>query len=185
MNKKTLGIIGFGRIGRRVYEIAYPLKMKTIIFDPFFSATKSIKNNIEVTQSLNELLINSDIITIHCPLNKHTKYMIGENELKKMKKNSYLINTARGSIIDETALVKALNKGWIAGAAIDTFEKEPLDFSSKLIKLENLYMTPHIAAIARESYVKTGCLAVNLLLKVINNRINEIDEKYFIIKYTK
>jgi len=182
LNEKTLGIIGFGRIGRRLCEIASPLKMKIITYDPFLSASQSIKGNILITQSLNELLTKSDIVTIHCPLTKNTRHMIGENEFKKMKKNSYLINTARGNIVDESALLKALEESRIAGAAIDTFEEEPLDYSSKLFNIQNLYITPHIAAIAKESYIKTGLMAADLLLKVANNKIDEIHENYFVYK---
>ncbi|MFZ7119583.1 MAG: hydroxyacid dehydrogenase [Eubacteriaceae bacterium] len=184
LNRKTLGIIGFGKIGKRVHEITSPLNMKTIVYDPFSPSIKnqSIDDKIIIARSLNELLENSDIVTIHCPLTMSTRHMIGEDEFKKMKKDAYLINTARGSIVDERALLKALENYWIAGAAIDTFEIEPLDFSNKLIKLQNLYMTPHIAANAKESFIRTGLLTADLILKVIYNRINEIDKQYYIIR---
>jgi len=181
LNKKVLGIIGFGKIGRRVSELVSPLKMKILVYDPFLS-TKQLPEGIKKVISLDELLNESDFISIHCPSTKNTRHLLGEKEFKKMKKDAFLINTARGDIINENALLKALKNQWISGAAIDTFEKEPPDLFGKLFNLDNLIVSPHVAGTAIESFIRTGMTSAKVILKVLNNKINEIDDKYFVVK---
>jgi D-3-phosphoglycerate dehydrogenase len=136
---KTLGIIGYGRIGKEVARMASALEMNVVAYDPY------VKDN-EFAVTLDELLETSDFITIHVPLTKETKHMIGRNEISKMKEGAYLINTARGGIIDEEALLDALRKGKLSGVALDVYETQPPfgnELSNRLIKDERVIATPH------------------------------------------
>ncbi len=137
---KVLGIVGYGRIGRVVRQIAHGLGMKVIVYDPLIEETR--EPNVDFVP-LDHLLKNSDYITLHCPLNKGTVHMIGAKELSLMKKTAILINTARGPIVDERALYKCLKSKRIAGAGLDTFEKEPLSNDNPLLSLDNVIATPH------------------------------------------
>lgn len=133
---KTLGIVGFGHIGKRVAELGKAFGMEVII---------QVKGD-----SLDPVL-SADFVSLHVPLTAKTRGMIGTSELVKMKKTAYLINTARGALVDEQALVVALQNGTIAGAALDVFTTEPLPSESDMLKLRNILVTPHVAANSRES----------------------------------
>jgi len=147
---KTLGLFGLGRIGSKVAQKALGFGLKVIAYDPYVSKVNIGVKLVEFSQ----LLSDSDFISIHAPLTDETRNSFGENELKIMKKTAYLINTARGRIIDEKALYQALKEKWIAGAALDVMEKEPPNWKSPLLKLDNLIMTPHISFYSEESYVE-------------------------------
>jgi D-3-phosphoglycerate dehydrogenase len=142
---KTLGIIGFGRIGREVAKRANALGMKVIAYDPMIDSHNIWKENVTPVDRLEELLPESDFVSIHVPLNEMTYNLIGERELKMMKRSAFLINTSRGKIVNQTALIKALEEGRIAGSALDVYEKEPLDPDNPLTKLSNVILTPHSA----------------------------------------
>lgn len=147
---KTLGIIGLGQIGYAVAHRAKPFDMKLVYYDVIR------KQDFEDTLGarfvkLDDLLKISDFVTIHIPLTSSTRGLIGERELKLMKKNAYLINTSRGTVVDEEALYRALTDGWIAGAALDVFVKEPLSLDSPLVKLKNVLLTPHIGSATVET----------------------------------
>lgn len=147
---KTLGLIGLGKIGIRVGNIAHgAFGMKVIGYDPYLSWKK--KNGIERTEDLNGLLAESDIISVHCPLTDKTRGLIGEKELKLVGPDSFIINTARGGIIDEEALYRALNEGYLRGAALDVFSKEPPFPDFSLSKFDNVVLTPHLAANTKEA----------------------------------
>jgi len=141
---KNLGIVGFGSIGQAVARRARSFGMNVLVFDPYFD-----KNIIEKSGCMaverDELLSESDFISLHVPLTPKTRGMIGKKELGKMKRTAYIINTSRGPIIDERALIKALRRGQIAGAALDVFEKEPPSRNNQLFKFENVILTPHVA----------------------------------------
>jgi len=161
---KTLGLFGLGRIGRMVAQKASGFGFKIIAYDPYIS---SIDDRIELV-GFSKLLSDSDFVSIHVPLTAETRHSFGENELKKMKKTAYLINTARGPIVDEKALYKALKNRWVAGAALDVMEKEPPDWENSLLKLDNLIITPHISFYSEESYAelkKKVAKAVLLVMK--------------------
>jgi len=143
LNGKTLGIIGLGRIGIEVARRAKAFGMKIIYYDKI-RRQEAEKNLRAEYVSLNELLENSDFVSIHVPLTSETTRLIGEEELRKMKKTAYIINTSRGPVIDEKALCKALREKWIAGAGLDVFEKEPLPPDSPLIGMRNVVLTPHM-----------------------------------------
>ncbi|MBI4010512.1 MAG: hydroxyacid dehydrogenase [Candidatus Aenigmarchaeota archaeon] len=151
---KTLGVIGLGRIGGKVANYAKAFGMNVIAYDPYVNADKSKELNVELT-SLENVLKNSDIITIHSMLTKETENMIGIKELKLMKRHAFLVNVARGRIVDEAALLKSLKDGLIAGAALDVYSLEPVENGNALVKYakenDNLLLTPHIAASTEES----------------------------------
>jgi len=147
---KTLGIIGLGRIGYEVAVRAKAFGMKIVYYDVERKVDAEIKLDAQYAD-LKTLLENSDFVSIHVPLTPQTKGLIGEKELKLMKPTAYIINTSRGPVIDEEALCKALREGWIAGAGLDVFAKEPLPIESPLTRMENVVLTPHIGTYTVET----------------------------------
>lgn len=141
---KVLGMIGFGKIGYEVAKRMAAFEMEILVHDPFVKE-EVIKDREWEKVDLMALLKESDIVTIHCPLTKETKGLIGENALSLMKKEAILINTARGGIVDEKALFKALAEGRIKGAGLDVYENEPIGGDNPLLSLENVVLTPHMA----------------------------------------
>ncbi len=151
---KTLGIIGMGRIGRTVAKIAKGFDVRILYYD-VRPLPEEIEKELEAKYvDLDTLLKESDIVSVHVPLTPQTYHLIGERELKLMKKTAYIINTARGKVIDTQALVKALEEGWIAGAGLDVFEQEPLPPDNPLTKFKNVVLAPHIASATIEA--RTG-----------------------------
>jgi len=149
---KTLGSVGVGNIGHDLFRLAKPFGMKHIAYDPYVTQA-SVKNiNVRLVD-MDSVLARSDFLNISCPLNEKTRHLIGEKELKKMKKTAYLINTSRGPVIDEAALVNALRQNWIQGAGIDVYEKEPTAADNPLFELENVILTPHSIALSDEFYI--------------------------------
>lgn len=149
---KTVGIIGMGRIGKRTAELVSAFGTRVLGYDPYVEKVEGI--DVEITD-LDGLLTQSDIISLHIPHTDETHHIIGKEELKKMKDSAYLINCARGGIIDEAELYDALKNGVIAGAAMDVFEEEP-PRDSKLMELDNFICTPHIGAQAVEAKNRVG-----------------------------
>ncbi|MGB5285013.1 MAG: phosphoglycerate dehydrogenase [Polyangiales bacterium] len=147
---KTLGIIGLGNIGRIVADRAQGLKMKVIGVDPVMSSERAAELGIELVE-LDELLKRADFLTIHAPLTPETKNMISDDAFEKMKNSALLVNAARGGIVDEEALARAITDGKIAGAALDVFGKEPIDSGSPLLGLDNVLCTPHLGASTSEA----------------------------------
>ncbi|MFH0738518.1 MAG: phosphoglycerate dehydrogenase [Candidatus Omnitrophota bacterium] len=152
---KTLGIVGLGRIGTEVARRAFSFGMKVLAFDPFLSRQVAEDLGIKVVE-LKELLQQADYITVHTPFTEETRHMISGNEFAIMKKGVRVINCARGGIIDEVALVAAIKEGKVAGAAMDVFEKEPLEPENELLKLENVITTPHLGASTEEAQVNVA-----------------------------
>lgn len=151
---KTLGIFGLGEIGFKVAQRARGFNMTIIAYDVV--KNESLAKELAITyKNKEDILMESDFITLHLPFLEETRGFISESELKTMKNASILINTSRGGIVDEKALYRALKEGWIAGAALDVFEKEPLS-KSPLFELDNFVATPHIAGITFEGIARTG-----------------------------
>ncbi len=169
LRDKVIGIIGFGQIGFRVAQRALGFGMKVITYDPYVADEVLAKFDAK-RASLEELLKNSDIVTIHVPLTGETRNLIGEKELKLMKKNAVLINTARGGIVDENALYKALKEGWIAGAAVDVYEVEPPGRDFPLFKLDNVIVTPHIAFYTREAVRRMDMMITHDVVNVLQGK---------------
>ena len=164
---KILGLFGLGRIAKIIAQKASGFGFKIIAYDPYVSKVDSGIRLVEFSQ----LLSDSDFISIHSPLTEETRHLFGENELKKMKKTAYLINTARGPIVDEKALYKALENKWIAGAALDVMEKEPPDWENSLLKLDNLIITPHISFYSEESYIELKTKVAESVLSVLKEEL--------------
>ncbi|MCX5711139.1 MAG: phosphoglycerate dehydrogenase [Candidatus Omnitrophica bacterium] len=152
---KVLGIAGFGRIGSEVAKRALSFGMRVLAFDPFLS--REIAQGIGVESvELKELLEQADYITVHTPLTTETRHMISDKQFTMMKKGVRIINCARGGIINEDALARAIKDGRVAGAAMDVFEQEPLNPESELIKLDNVITTPHLGASTEEAQVNVS-----------------------------
>ena len=164
--RKTLGLIGFGRIGRRVNQLVTPLQMRILISDPYIPE-ESIPQGIQRVSQLEPLLKEADIVSLHCPLTEETRNLIGEKELLRMKKTAFLINTARGGIVNEEALIAALREGEIAGAALDTFRLEPPEDLRRLCEAGKLVLTPHIAAATDAAFTRMGLEAARNALTVL------------------
>jgi len=150
IRKQTLGLVGLGRIPRTLVPKAKGVGMKVIAFDPFVTKEAGAAIGVEMV-SLDQLLKESDFVSIHAALTKDNEKMIGAEQLKKMKRTAYLINTARGPLVDEAALVTALTTGVIAGAGLDVLDPEPPKPDNPLFKLENVIITPHSANYSDES----------------------------------
>jgi D-3-phosphoglycerate dehydrogenase / 2-oxoglutarate reductase len=149
---KTLGVVGLGNIGRQAAERGVGLKMNVIGFDPF--PPKQLPAGVTLV-SLDDIIAKSDFITLHIPLTPETKGLFGAATFAKMKKGSYLINCARGGVVDEPAVLEALKSGQLAGAALDVFAKEPPE-PSPLFAHENLIASPHLGASTREAQEKVA-----------------------------
>lgn len=160
LNEKKVGIIGFGKIGQKVAMLLHPFNCEIRYCDIRTDDRELITKKVE----LEELLKISDIISIHVSSNEQ---IIGEREIKMMKKGGWLINVSRGMTVDENALYQALKSGYLSGAAMDVFEKEP--YSGMLTELDNVILTPHIGSYAKESRVKMEIEAVENLLKGLGN----------------
>ena len=169
---KVLGIIGYGRIGREVARQALVNGMKVIVYEKDPKARRENSLPVVFVDRLEDLLSKSDIITIHVPLTDETKGMIGERELNMVKDGAYLINTARGGIVDEEALLKALEKGKLAGVALDVFQYQPPlanNSSGKLVQHEKVVASPHSIAQTKEALRQKG----EAVLKIIREYLGK------------
>jgi len=182
--EQTLGLVGCGKIGRMTAEKAQCFGFRILGYDPYVNESVAKEHGITLV-SLPELLKESDFVSIHTLLNKETWHLIGEKEFKQMKSSAYLINTARGAVVDEAALIKALQEGRIAGAGLDVFEKEPIDLNNPLLKMDNVVVTPHccshsVASIKRlkrsvgqeVARVLSGQWPKNVVNKTVKPRVN-------------
>jgi D-3-phosphoglycerate dehydrogenase len=167
--RKILGLVGFGRIGRRVYELTAPLQMKVLVFDPLLP-DRSLPSTVTRVLRLDDLLKASDIVSLHCPLTGQTRNLIGKRELEMMKKSAWLINTARGEVVDEEALITALQEGKIAAAGIDTFRKEPPEDVRRLCEAGRVVLTPHVAAATDEAFSRMGIEAARNTLTILERK---------------
>ena len=141
---QTLGIVGCGSIGQAVARRATGFNLKILGTDPYVSDSVAREHGIKLV-SMAELLRESDFVTVHSLLGKETFHLIGEKEFRQMKPTAYFVNTSRGPVVDEAALIKALQEKWIAGAGIDVFEQEPIDPNNPLLKMDNVVVSPHNA----------------------------------------
>ena len=160
---KTLGLVGFGRIGRAVAQRARAFEMRVLYYDPF-RAEEGLERELGVEhRSLDALLGEADIVSLHLPLSAETRHTIGERELGLMKRSAVLLNTARGPLVDETALFQALVEGRIAGAGLDVFDREPVAADNPLLGLHNVVLTPHISAGTIDAFrTKMEAVAANV-----------------------
>ncbi|WXG43706.1 MAG: hydroxyacid dehydrogenase [Promethearchaeati archaeon SRVP18_Atabeyarchaeia-1] len=165
--KKNLGIIGFGRIGKEVAKRMKGFEMELLVCDPYLKKEEIAKAGGRKVD-LQTLLKESDVVAIHSPLTNETRHMIGEKQLSLMKDSAILVNAARGEIIDEEALFKVLSEGRIRGAALDVFEKEPVEKGNPLLPLDNVVLTPHTAAQTPEALTRMMKLNGEQVEKALN-----------------
>lgn len=171
MRGKTLGVLGLGRIGTGVAKRALAMEMKVIAYDPFISAEHAKALDIELAE-IDEVLAASDFITFHLPLTPDTKNLLNKESFKKVKPGVRIINCARGGIINEADLAEAIKSGIVGGAAIDVFEKEPIDPANPLIPLDKVVLTPHLGASTAEAQVGVAVdVAEGILLALRNEPV--------------
>jgi D-3-phosphoglycerate dehydrogenase len=164
---KTLGIIGLGKIGSEVaIKAKHAFNMKILAYDPYCTDEKAAELGVQLVD-LDTLLRESNVVSIHAPLTKQTYNMIGKEQLAKMKKTAFLINTARGGIVNEAALFEALTKQVIAGAAVDVYGKEPVSPENPLLTLENIIVTPHTASLTHESIRRISVTVAEDVVRVL------------------
>ncbi|PLT28297.1 phosphoglycerate dehydrogenase [Peribacillus deserti] len=163
---KNLGIIGMGRIGGEIAKRAKAFGMDVYVYDPFFSAERAKQLNVKAVP-LEELMKSADFITVHTPLTPETKGLINETNIKKCKKGVYLLNCARGGIIDEDALYQAILEKHVAGAALDVFTEEP-PFGNKLLELDEIIITPHLGASTKEAQLNVATQVAQEVLQYLN-----------------
>jgi D-3-phosphoglycerate dehydrogenase len=174
---KTLGVIGMGRIGSELSRRAIAFGMRVIAYDPFLSATRARSLQVELVDELDDLLTSADFISLHTPLTAETRHILDAARLQKTKRGVRIINCARGGLIDESALIKALQDGHVAAAALDVFEVEPLPADSPLRGEPNLVLTPHLGASTTEAQESVGIeiahsIRAALLEGIIRNAVN-------------
>jgi D-3-phosphoglycerate dehydrogenase len=168
---KTLGVIGLGRVGREVARRAAGMDMKVIGFDPVLAPEQATKLGVESTASLVDLLPRCDFITVHTPLTNETRNLLAPRELALLPRGAYVLNCARGGIINEEALAEALRSGQIAGAALDVFAQEPPQPDHPLLKLPNVVVTPHLGASTLEAQVSVAREAAQLLVDFLTRGV--------------
>jgi D-3-phosphoglycerate dehydrogenase len=170
--EKTLLIIGFGRIGTRTAKRCLGMEMRVLVHDPYVSAETIRAAGCEPAPDLDAALAEADFVTIHCPKTPETVGMINAARLAKMKPTAFLVNTARGGIIDEPALHAALTSGKLAGAGLDVYEQEPTPVDNPLLKLPNVISAPHMAGVTAESVARMAVATIHNMLGVIDGKPN-------------
>lgn len=186
LRDKTVGIIGYGAVGREVARKLQGFDCDVLAYDPYVNIIENEFGSMRETVELDNLLRESDVVSINCSLTEETRGFISDRQFELMKPNAILVNTARGPIVDESALARALQNGQIAGAAIDVFTKEPINSSHILAGFKNVILTPHVAAWTEEALFREVNGAVQSTLAVLEKRdripglLNSDYEKYTI-----
>jgi D-3-phosphoglycerate dehydrogenase len=161
----TVGIVGYGSIGRSAARLAAALGARVVVL-PGVGTAEGFENE----HDLHRLLARVDILSLHCPLTEQTRGMIGRRELALMKPGALIVNTARGPVIDEAALIEALKSGHIGGAGLDTFETEPLPADSPLLALDNVILTPHVAGVTRNAALQVATITARNVVDTLAGR---------------
>jgi len=173
LREKKLGLMGFGRIGSDLAKACQDIfQMNIIAYDPFLpdAVKKKYGNQIRFVD-LKTLFSEVDVLSIHVPLTADTRHIVGKQEISWMKPDAVIINTARGPVIDETALVQALIEERIGGAGLDVFEQEPVARDNPLLKLDNVILTPHTAALTRECVIRMATEAAQCVIDVLDGKV--------------
>ena len=179
---KTLLIVGFGRIGTRAAKRALGFEMRVLVYDPYVAAEAVRAVGCEPVSDLDAAVAQADFITVHCPKNPETVDLFDAARLGRMKPTAYIVNTARGGIINEQALCEALVANRIAGAGIDVFEREPAPVDHPLLKLANVVVAPHMAGVTRESMDRMAIATCRNILGVLDgapNKENAVNPEVF------
>ena len=167
---KTLGVLGIGNIGAEIFRLAKPFDFKFIAHDPYADQSVVKELGIELV-SLEELFRRADFLSVNCPLNEQTHHIVNVKNLALMKPTAYVINTARGPVVDEAALTEVLQNGKIAGAGLDVFEQEPASADNPLFKLDNVIVAPHALCWTDECFAGNGAADVKAVLEVMQGRV--------------
>lgn len=165
----TLGLIGFGRIARSLARKMQGFDLRILACDPYLESEAMVAEGVRPVE-METLLSQSDFVSLHTPLSSGTRHLIGEAQLRSMKPESVLINTCRGPVVDEQALIRALQQGWIAAAGLDVFEPEPLAPTSPLLEMENVVLTPHVAGCSDVSKDSFWRRSVEALIRLAEGR---------------
>lgn len=166
LSGRTLGLLGVGRIGGRVAELARAFGMRIAVFDPYVSPERARELGAIQARSAEDLVAESDFVSVHVPLTPETKHVVNAELLSKFKRGAFLLNCSRGGIVDEKALFEAVSSGQLGGAALDTFETEPLK-ETPLATLPNVHFTPHLGASTQEAQAKAGLMVAEQVRKVL------------------
>ncbi len=170
-DKKVL-VLGLGRIGRRLVPMLNAMGMKVFVYDPYVLQDTIVTSGATPVEDWRAALPDMDFVSVNCPKNEETNGMIGTAELASMKKTAFVVNTARGNIVDESALYHALKSGSIAGAGIDPFVVEPAGPNEPLFELDNIIVSPHSAGVTKESLFRMGAAAAQNILDQFDGRLN-------------
>ena len=166
---KTMGLIGMGNIGKETFKLAKPFGMNHITYDPFITASDAAEVDAEIVD-METLMKTADFVCVCCPLNDHTRGLVNAKYIGMMKPTAYLINTARGPIVDQKALTEALQNGDIQGAGLDVFENEPIDDNDPLLSLDNVILTPHSICWTDECFDGNGKSACESIITVASGK---------------
>jgi len=169
LRNQVLGLVGFGKIARLVAEKACAFGMEIVFFDPYVTEGALAGVNARAV-TLEDLLATADFVSIHAPLTSTTRHLLGEKEFAAMKQSAYLINTARGGIVDERVLLQAITNGDLAGAALDVLEKEPPDPKSPLLNLDSVIITPHVAWYSEKSERTSRLIVTKNVIRVLTGQ---------------
>jgi D-3-phosphoglycerate dehydrogenase len=167
---RTLGSLGVGNIGAETFRLARPFDMKFIAHDPFADTKVAEELGIELV-GIDELFARSDVLSVSCPLTAETRHIVNEQRLALMKPSSFLINTARGPVVDQSALTRVLQERRIAGAGLDVFEQEPTDPTDPLLKLDNVILAPHALCWTDQCFAGNGAADVKAVLDIQHGRV--------------
>jgi D-3-phosphoglycerate dehydrogenase len=163
----TAGLVGFGSVGKLLAPMLLALGMRVLAYDPFVNANNLEKFKVTAVD-LATLLAQSDIVSLHARLTPQNAAMMGERQFRAMKKSAHLVNTARGGLVDHAALYRALKEEWIAGAALDIYDAEPIDLQHPLFELNNVTFTPHIAGASRETAIRSADLLAQQIVQFLH-----------------
>jgi phosphoglycerate dehydrogenase-like enzyme len=167
---RTFGSIGIGNIGAEAFRLLKPFDMKLAAHDPYADKAVAAELGVELV-GLDNLFRRADVLSVSVPLTPETHHLVNEERLRLMKPTAYLINTARGPIVDQKAITKALSEGWIAGAGLDVLEKEPPDPNDPILRLENVILTPHALCWTDQCFAGNGAADVQAVLEVQHRKV--------------
>lgn len=164
---QTIGLVGFGRIGRRLAELLRGFDVEILAYDPYMNAEAAKELGVTPV-SFDEVLAKADIVSLHLPSTAETRHIMNADTFAKMKDGAYFINTARGALVDEAALVEALKSGKLAGAGLDVYETEPVTAGNPLFELQNNCLAPHVSALSYETNYNGGLICAQSIINVLN-----------------
>ena len=170
LHGETLGIVGFGRIGRSLASRAKALELNVLAYDPYLTGSVFCEAGVE-SVSWHDLLQRSDYVSIHSPKTDKTHHLFAEDAFRRMKRTAYLINTSRGAVVDQEVLVLALQEGWIAGAGLDVLEEEPPATNNPLLKMDNVVLTPHTSYYSDSAVQELPIRCGSEVAKVLTGRM--------------